>query len=271
MPLSRAGVAAAGGRRAAHAMKRCRVEVAGRTLAGRVDGDHVLDDATGERHALAGARFLPPVVPANFYAAGLNFRAHIAWANAHLGTQFKVPEQADIGYRSPNALIGHGEDIVIPADSPGPVEFEGELVAVIGRAARHVREEYALSYVAGYTLGNDVSERAWQKSDRTLWRAKNCDRFKPMGPFVVDGLDPMAQRIEVRVNGRTVSSYDTGAMIFSLAHYIARMSRYLTLHPGDVIWLGCDGPTEPALQDGDLVEVVDDAIGVLANRVVRER
>ena len=252
-------------------MKRCRIEVAGRTLAGRVDGAHVVDDVTGERHALAGARFLPPVVPANFYAAGLNFRAHIAWANAHLGTQFKVPEQADIGYRSPNALIGHGEDIVIPADSPGPVEFEGELVAVIGRAARNVREDDALSYVAGYTLGNDVSERAWQKSDRTLWRAKNCDRFKPMGPVVVGGLDPMAQRIEVRVNGRTVSSYDTGAMIFSLAHYVARMSRYVTLHPGDVIWLGCDGPTEPALEDGDLVEVANDAIGVLANRVVRER
>ena len=253
------------------ATKHCRVEVAGRVVAGRVDGDHVVDDACGERHALAGARFLPPVIPANFYAAGLNFRAHIAWANAHLGTQYKVPEQADIGYRSPNALIGHGEDIVIPADSPGPVEFEGELVAVIGRPARHVREEDALAHVAGYTLGNDVSERAWQQSDRTLWRAKNCDRFKPMGPFVVGGLDPAAQRIEVRVNGRTVSSYDTGAMIFPLAHFIARMSRYVTLHPGDVIWLGCDGPTEPALEDGDLVEVVNDAIGVLANRVVRER
>lgn len=255
----------------ARATKRCRVEVAGRVVAGRVDGDHVVDDASGERHALAVARFLPPVIPANFYAAGLNFRAHIAWANAHLGTQYKVPEQADIGYRSPNALIGHGEDIVIPADSPGPVEFEGELVAVIGRPARRVREEDALAHVAGYTLGNDVSERAWQKSDRTLWRAKNCDRFKPMGPFVVGGLDPTAQRIEVRVNGRTVSSYDTGAMIFPLAHFIARMSRYVTLHPGDVIWLGCDGPTEPALEDGDLVEVVNDAIGVLANRVVRER
>jgi len=67
-----------------------------------------------------------------------------------------------------------------------------------------------------------------------------------------------------------VSEYDTGAMLFGVAQYIARMTRYATLYPGDVIWFGCDGPTEPGLQPGDLVEVVNDAIGVLANRVTRE-
>jgi 2-keto-4-pentenoate hydratase/2-oxohepta-3-ene-1,7-dioic acid hydratase in catechol pathway len=206
----------------------------------------------------------------NFYAAGLNYVAHIEWANRAHGGSYKVPTQADIGYRAPGALIASGEDIVIPKDSHGPVEFEGELVAVIGRKAKNLSEENALECVAGYTLGNDVSERSWQRSDRTLWRAKNCDTFKPMGPFIVAGIDPMAQRIEVRINGRTVSSYDTRGMIFSVAHFIARMSRYLTLHPGDVVWFGCDGPTVPALQPGDLVEVANDAIGVLANRVVRE-
>jgi 2-keto-4-pentenoate hydratase/2-oxohepta-3-ene-1,7-dioic acid hydratase in catechol pathway len=98
---------------------------------------------------------------------------------------------------------------VIPADSPGPVEYEGELVAVIGRKARNVPEEKALDCVRGYTLGNDVSERSWQKTDRTLWRAKSADTFKPMGPRIVSGIDPMNQVIEVRVNGRTVSSYNT--------------------------------------------------------------
>ncbi len=205
----------------------------------------------------------------NFYAAGLNFRAHVDWANQHHGTSFKVPTQADIGYRSPNAFILHGEDIVIPKDSAGPVEFEGELVAVVGKTAKNVSEREALQYVAGYTLGNDVSERGWQKSDRTLWRAKNSDTFKPMGPAIVGGIDPMAQRIEVRLNGRTVSSYSTAGMIFSVAHFISRMSQYLTLHPGDVVWFGCDGPTVPALQPGDLVEIVNERIGVLANRVVR--
>jgi 2-keto-4-pentenoate hydratase/2-oxohepta-3-ene-1,7-dioic acid hydratase in catechol pathway len=212
----------------------------------------------------------PPVIPGNFYAAGLNYRAHIEWANQAHGTSYKVPQQADIGYRSNNALIGSGENIVIPRDSSGQVDFEGELVAVIGEATRNVSEERALDCVKGYTLGNDISERAWQRSDRTLWRAKNSDTFKPMGPKIVSGIDPMNQVIEVRVNGRTVSSYNTSGMIFSVAHFISRMSRYLTLHPNDVIWFGCDGPTEPALQPGDLVEVVNDAIGVLANRVVVE-
>jgi 2-keto-4-pentenoate hydratase/2-oxohepta-3-ene-1,7-dioic acid hydratase in catechol pathway len=206
----------------------------------------------------------------NFYAAGLNYRAHIDWANSRHGGGYKVPAQPDIGYRSPNALIMSGEPIVIPKDSTGPVEFEGELVAVIGRKARHLSEANALSCVAGYTLGNDVSERAWQRLDRTLWRAKNADSFKPMGPAIVRDIDPMDQTIEVLVNGKLASSYHTGAMIFSVAQYLARMSRYLTLHPGDVVWFGCDGPTLPALQPGDLVEVANEAIGVLANRVVRE-
>jgi 2-keto-4-pentenoate hydratase/2-oxohepta-3-ene-1,7-dioic acid hydratase in catechol pathway len=206
----------------------------------------------------------------NFYAAGLNFRAHIEWANAHHGSSFKVPAQADIGYRSPSALIASGEIIVIPKDATGPVEFEGELVAVIGKRAKHLTEKNALDCVAGYTLGNDVSERSWQKGDRTLWRAKNADTFKPMGPVMVSGIDPMAQQIVVRINGKSVSSYNTRDMIFGVAHYLSRMSRYLTLHPGDVVWFGCDGPTLPALQAGDLVEVACERIGVLANRVARE-
>ena len=205
----------------------------------------------------------------NFYAAGLNYRAHIEWANTR-GGGYKVPAQADIGYRSPNALICSGEKIVIPKDSPGPVEYEGELVAVISRKMKHVSEAEALRGVAGYTLGNDVSERAWQRLDRTLWRAQNTDSFKPMGPAIMSDIDPMDQTIEVRINGKTVSSYSTGGMIFSVGQYLSRMSRYLTLHPGDVVWFGCDGPTLPALKPGDLVEVANDAIGVLANRVVRE-
>ena len=83
------------------------------------------------------------------------------------------PQQADIGYRSPNALVGSGAEIIIPSDSTGSVEYEGELVAIVGREAKGLSESDALSCIAGYTLGNDVSERSWQRSDRTLWRAKN--------------------------------------------------------------------------------------------------
>ena len=261
-------------------MKWCRIELDREPAYGLVEGEDVavIDAApfghyerTGMRLPLASVKLLPPVEPRNFYAAGINYRAHIEWGNAHRGTAVKPPTQADIGYRSPNALIGSGADIVIPEDSPGPVEYEGEIVAVVGKKAKHLSEGDALGCIAGYTLGNDVSERAWQQSDRTLWRAKSIDTFKPMGPAVVSGIDPMAQKIAVRINGRTVSEYETKNMIFSLAHYIARMTRYITLDPGDVLWMGCDGATLPPLEDGDLVEVVNDAIGVLANRVVREK
>ena len=227
-------------------------------------------ETTGTRRPLAGLTLLPPVMPSNFYAAGLNYAAHIDWANHYHGMSFKLPQQADIGYRSANALIGSGADIVIPKNSPGPIEFEGEIVAVVGQKAKHLSEANALDCIAGYTLGNDLSARAFQKTDRTLWRAKNIDTFKPMGPFVVSGIDPMAQTITVRVNGKTASEYSTSKMLFSLAHYIARMTEFLTLYPGDVLWMGCDGPTVPALEPGDLIEVVNAAIGVLSNRVVRE-
>lgn len=206
----------------------------------------------------------------NFYAAGLNYQAHIDWANSR-GASHKTPAAPDIGYRSAAALIPGGAEIVIPADSPGPVEYEGELVAVIGRTAKNLTEKNALDCVQGYTLGNDISERSWQKTDRTLWRAKSADTFKPMGPFIVAGLDPQNLQIDVRINGKTASSYNTKGMIFSVAQYLARMSQYVTLHPGDIAWFGCDAATLPPLQAGDLVEVVNDAIGVLANRVVRAK
>jgi 2-keto-4-pentenoate hydratase/2-oxohepta-3-ene-1,7-dioic acid hydratase in catechol pathway len=206
----------------------------------------------------------------NFYAAGLNYKAHIDWANSRGGSH-KVPAAPDIGYRSAAALIPSGAEIVIPADSPGPVEYEGELVAVIKTRTKNVSEKDALGCVLGYTLGNDVSERGWQKTDRTLWHAKSTDTFKPMGPFIAGGIDPQNVQIDVRINGKTVSSYNTRGMIFSVAQYLARMSRYVTLHPGDIVWFGCDAATLPPLQDGDLVEVANETIGVLANRVVRAK
>ena len=256
-----------------------RIEVAGSAVYAEVEGkDAVILDGkpfrerkrTGARVPLAGMKLLPPVKPPNFHAAGLNYAAHIEWANRHHKKFLPIPKQADIGSRSASALIGSGVDVILPKDSTGSFEYEGELVAVSGRKARQLSEADALSCVAGYTLGNDLSERAWQFSDRTLWRAKSSDTFKPMGPFVVSGIDPMNQDIEVRINGKTVSAYNTRKMIFSVQHYISRMSQYMTLYPGDVIWFGCDGATLPSLQPGDLVEVVNDAIGVLSNRIVRE-
>ena len=258
-------------------IKWCRIELDGKPVYALVEGDQVkpIDAAPFEAWRRAGpamnmadAKLLPPVMPGNFHAAGLNFRRHIAWANLEFGNNSPVPTQADIGSRSANALVGHDADVIVPSDAKGPFQYEGELVAVIGRKAKSLSEADALSCVAGYTLGNDLSERGWQFSDRTLWRAKSSDTFKPMGPCVVSGIDPMNQQIDVRINGETVSSYNTSGMIFSVATYISRMSHYITLYPGDVIWFGCDDPTLPSLRHGDIVEVVNSQIGVLRNRVI---
>lgn len=261
-------------------MKLGRFEHQGKTFYGVVEGADVIElqgsifdehRRTDTRHTLDALKTLVPCMPANFYCAGLNYAAHIEWANKRTGGNHKLPEKADVGYRSPNALIANGETIVIPSDSPGPVQFEGELVAVIGKSARNLSEAEALSCVLGYTLGNDLSERTWQKQDRTLWRAKNCDTFKPMGPFIVTGLDPMQQTVSVRVNGTQAAEYDTGKMLFSAQHFISKISQYMTLHPGDVVWLGTDGATEPDLKDGDVVEICHNEIGVLRNPVVRKK
>src|SRR4051812_13507340 len=121
-------------------MKWCRVELDGRPAFGIVEGQEIalVDAAPYESHRRLGkrisfqkAKLLPPVVPPNFYAAGINFPSHIEWANQYLGMSLKPPTQADIGYRSNNALVGSGADIVVPRGSIGPIHFEGELVAVI--------------------------------------------------------------------------------------------------------------------------------------------
>lgn len=225
---------------------------------------------TGESFRLDAVELLVPVLPPTFYAAGINYAAHITYAASRRGEKPALPEKADVGYRAVNALIADGQPIVIPRDASDEVQYEGELVAVIGRRCKNVREEEALDYVFGYTIGNDVSERSWQRSDRTLWRAKNTDTFKPMGPWIVTGLNPDELHVKITLSGRMVGEYDVNTAIFSVAHYISEMSRYLTLMPGDVLWMGTDGETEN-MKDGDVVEVEISGIGTLRNPVIREK
>src|SRR5712672_30427 len=149
-----------------------------RQMRGTPFGPHEPD---GKKHALGDVALLPPVMPQTFYAVGANYVAHAHEANTLLKRNNAVPKKPDVGYRATSALIAHDEPIVIPADSAGVIQFEGELVEVIGKRAKRVSEAEALSYVLGYTIGNDVSERVWQAQDRTIWRSKNSDTFKPMG------------------------------------------------------------------------------------------
>ena len=229
-------------------------------------GDHV---RSGDAVSLDSVKLLAPVIPRTFYAAGINYEAHVREAAALLGVEPNLPEKPDIGYRANNAIIAHGEPIVVPADATERVNYEGELVVVIGKQAKNLSEEDALSCVLGYTVGNDVSERTWQASDRTMWRAKNTDTFKPMGPWIETDADLDSMRTTVRLNGETVLNFATNDMVFGVETYISAMSRYLTLYPGDVIWMGTDGASEN-LKDGDVVEIEITGVGTLSNPVVRQ-
>jgi len=259
-------------------MRWIRFTAAGRTAYGILEGEEITEvsggpftvyEQTPTRHALAAVKLEVPVVPRTFYCAGLNYAAHVLEQAQKRGVAPELPTQPDIGYRANNALIAHGETVIIPRDASDKVQYEAELVVVIGRRAKHVSEADALSCILGYTIGNDVSERTWQRSDRTLWRAKNTDTFKPMGPWIETEAELDAMETIVRVNGRETIRFPTNAMLFGVARYLSTMSRYLTLYPGDVVWMGTDGAA-PDLKSGDIVEIDITGIGTLRNPFRRE-
>jgi len=260
-------------------MKWCRFQHGDQPTYGLIEGDNVIPVSGTpfdvwtrgpQTYPLASVKLLVPVIPPTFYAAGVNYREHVTAIAAKRGEEPKFPPFADVGYRANNALAAQDEAIVIPKDATDLVQYEGELVVVIGKKCHKVSEKQALDYVLGYTIGNDVSERTWQRNDRTLWRGKNTDTFKPMGPWIVTGLEPDDLRVIIRLNNRVVGEYNVKDAIFSVRHFLSRMSQYLTLYPGDVLWMGTDGDTEN-MKDGDVVEVEINDIGVLRNPVVRER
>ena len=259
-------------------MRWVRYEADGGAAFGIVEGDEIAEvsgnpfdgyERTGGRRALADARLLVPFEPKTFYAAGVNYEEHVREAAALLGREPDIPQKPDIGYRANNALIAHGEPIVKPADATERFQYEGELVVVIGKEAKHLSEEDALSCVLGYTIGNDVSERTWQAGDRTLWRAKNSDTFKPMGPWIETDVELDSLRTTVRLNGEVVSDFATNNMVFGVERYISAMTCYLTLHPGDMIWMGTDGATHN-MKPGDVCDVEISGIGTLSNPIVSE-
>lgn len=260
-------------------MKWCRFETGSGPAYGIIEGDTVVQvegtpfgnhSKTEKTQPLGSTKLLVPVIPPTFYAAGINYPEHVTWAANMRGEEPNLPTKADVGYRAINALIAQDEPIVVPKDATEQVQYEGELVVVIGKECRNVTQDEALDYVLGYTIGNDVSERTWQRSDRTLWRAKNTDTFKPMGPWIVTDLDPDDLHVRIILSGRVVGEYDVKSAIFGVREYISEMSRYMTLVPGDVLWMGTDGATEN-MKDGDVVEVEISDIGTLRNPVTWEK
>lgn len=251
-------------------MKWIRYTLAGQTGYGVLEDETILPVAgnpfygyekSGKRIALSDVVIEVPVVPTTFYCVGLNYVKHISTEGKN------IPQKPDVGYRANNALLAHGRDVIMPADSTR-VHYEGELVVVIGRQAKNVDEAQARACILGYTIGNDVSERNWQASDRTFWRSKNTDTFKPMGPWIETDVDLDRMQTTVTVNGQQTTAFGTNDMLFGVERFISTMSRYLTLYPGDVIWMGTDGES-PDLQHGDEVKVSLTGLGSLHNRFVK--
>ena len=259
-------------------MRVARIEVDGRPVHGIVEGDQIhlveggLFDNTaraGQSVAVADAKFLVPLEPKTFYAAGLNYAQHVIEVAKANNKEPNIPTEAHIGYRANNALIAHNKAIIKPRDASDEFQYEAELVAIIGKQVKNISEAEALDCVFGYTIGNDVSERVWQRADRTLWRAKNTDTFAPMGPWIETDVDLESLVTTVRLNGRDVITFPTNSMIFGVAHYISAMSKYFTLYPGDMVWMGTEGHAEN-MKPGDVCEIEISGIGVLSNPVVAE-
>ncbi|MFQ3581055.1 MAG: fumarylacetoacetate hydrolase family protein [Chloracidobacterium sp.] len=220
---------------------------------------------------LAETVFLPPVPrPGKIVAVGLNYRDHAA-------EQGKTPPAAPVVFaKYASALTGHESPIVLPPNSR-EVDYEAELAVVIGRPARQIAREAAYDYVGGYTLLNDVSARDMQRQDKQFTRAKSCDTFAPMGPWLVTADEipaPHALDIRLTLNGQVMQSSSTREMIFDIPYLIWFLSQSMTLEPGDVISTGTPGGVgvfrQPPvfLKPGDEVAVTIEALGTLKNHVV---
>ena len=234
-----------------------------RALTGDIFGAYEVSSAT---LSLSEVTLLAPVLPSKILAAAVNYPSHVPSAKAIVDRD-EAPAIPQLFLKPPSSIIAPGETIVIP-EGARRVDAEGELVAVIGRRCKDVSAGAALDYVFGYTCGNDVSARHWQRDDIQWWRAKGSDTFSPLGPFIVTGLDPANLVLRTRLNGEVVQETNTGAMIHGVAELVSFASRVMTLEPGDVVYSGTPGVT-PKLEDGDVVEVEIEGVGTLSNPVVR--
>lgn len=212
---------------------------------------------TGEVLPLAAARLLPPCEPRSIVCVGLNYASHLNGRPA--------PDPPTLFFKPLSSIAGPGDAIVLPAGA-GRVDPEGEIVIVIGRRVKDASREEALEAIFGYTCGNDVSARAWQRADGQWWRAKGADSFGVFGPDIVTGLDPAAIELRTRVNGLEVQHAKSDELILDIPEIVRLVSSVMTLVPGDIIYTGTPGEPQP-LNPGDVVEVEISGSGVLRNSV----
>jgi 2-keto-4-pentenoate hydratase/2-oxohepta-3-ene-1,7-dioic acid hydratase in catechol pathway len=214
---------------------------------------------SGARAPVAECRLLAPVLPSKIVAVGRNYAEHAA----ELGNE--VPAEPLLFLKPSTSVIGPFDPIRRPNES-ARVDHEAELAVVVRGLVRNADEQTAAEAILGYTCGNDVSARDYQKSDGQWTRAKGFDSFCPLGPWIETDLDPGALRIQARVNGETRQDSNTKLLTFGPAFLVSYVSRIMTLLPGDVIMTGTPAGVGP-LEPGDEVEVEIEGIGVLRNPV----
>ncbi len=255
----------------------------GQVRFGIVDGSSVIDAGTDLDVIHAGgapgttvgpvdevALLAPLPKPGKVICVGRNYAEHAA------ETGSDVPDRPQLFAKFANAIVGPRDDVIHPRITEA-LDYEAELVAVIGRRASQVPESRALDVVLGYTCGNDISARDLQFGDTQWLRGKSLDSFAPMGPWIVTAdeiPDPQSLAIRCVVNGETRQDDTTANMIFSVAQIIAFVTEAITLDPGDVIFTGTPQGVgfgmDPKryLTVGDHVQVEIDGIGTLAHRIV---
>lgn len=218
---------------------------------------------TGNIYNLEDINLLAPCEPSKVICVGLNYKAHIdEFARINNG----IPAEPVLFLKPPTAVIGPQEEIVYPEMSKR-VDFEGELVVVIGKAGKNIDKSEVPGFILGYTCGNDVTARDVQKRDGQWTRAKGFDTFAPLGPWIETELDPGNLKIQTFLNGELKQESSTGNMIFPVFELISFISRVMTLTPGDVIFTGTPEGVGP-MAKGDTVEVVVEGIGRLQNKLV---
>jgi 2-keto-4-pentenoate hydratase/2-oxohepta-3-ene-1,7-dioic acid hydratase in catechol pathway len=245
-----------------------RFSVDGTSHYGVVDGEKVerlaksfLDgiEKTGETFPLSAVKLLPPVEPSKIICIGLNFQEHAA----EMGQNTQA--EPLLFFKPPSALIGSGEQIVLPPQS-NQIELEVELAMVVGKKAKNVTKLNAKDYVLGFTVANDVTARDVQFSDLQWARSKAFDTFGPLGPWIETDFDPQDKELISRVNGQVRQRGNTSMMVTSPYDLLAYVSENLTLFPGDVILTGSPAGIS-SFASGDLVECEIEGIGLLSNPV----
>ena len=214
------------------------------------------------------------IKPANFFAIGLNYKAHAAETNSN------TPKEPIVFNKSPNCIVGPNDDIVIPKFSKS-LDHEVEIAIVIGKKAKYVKEEEAQDHIIGYCICNDISEREWQKDRGGQWvKGKSGDTFGPLGPYLVtkdEISDPLNLNLTLDLNGKRRQTGNTSLMIFNFNFLISHISQFITLMPGDVITTGTPagvgmGMTPPDyLKDGDEMILKVDNLGEQKLKVVKEK